>query len=80
MKKELKRIICNRIIELRKKHGLKMEQLALQSGISKGGLSEIERYKKQPQIFTITKICAGLGITLQEFFSYKEINKFTDQL
>ena len=42
------RIICQRILNLRVKLGLTQEQLAYQSGISKGGLSEIERNMKEP--------------------------------
>ncbi len=75
-----KKIICNRIKTLRKEHNLKLEQLAYQSGISKGGLSEIERSMKEPRVFTILRICSGLGITMKEFFDFQEINDFTDSL
>ncbi len=71
-------IICQRILTLRKRRGLTLEQLAYQSGISKGGLSEIERNMKEPRAFTILKICSGLGITMKEFFDFKEINDFMD--
>lgn len=74
--KILNQIICNRIKTLRLDSGLNMEQLAYQSGISKGGLSEIERNMKEPKIFTVLKICAGLNITLKQFFDFKEINDF----
>lgn len=49
-----KKIICNRIISLRRKHNLNQEQLAYQSGISKGGLNEIEKYLKIPLIYNIS--------------------------
>ena len=75
-----KKIICNRIISLRHKHNLKQEQLAYQSGISKGGLNEIEKYLKTPLIYTIAKICSGLGITMDEFFKFKEIKDYVDKL
>ena len=75
--KDFNKIICNRISELRKKQGLKIEQLAYQSGISKGGLSEIERCMKEPRILTIFKLCCGLGITTKEFFDFKEIDNFS---
>ena len=52
------------------------EQLAYQSGISKGGLSEIERNMKEPRTYTILRICAGLGITMKEFFDFQEIDNF----
>lgn len=76
----LKKIICSRIVFLRKEHKLKLEQLAYQSGISKGGLSEIERNMKEPKISTILKICSGLNITIKDFFDYKAIEQYRNQL
>ena len=78
--KEFNNILCKRIAILRKSNNLTIEKLAYQSGISKGGLSEIERGKKSPMPLTILKICAGLGITMKDFFDYKEINDFQNQL
>lgn len=77
---EFNKIVCQRILFLRKKNNLTIEQLAYQSGISKGGLSEIERNKKEPRAYTILKICTGLGITISEFFNFQEINDFADLL
>ena len=77
---EFNKILCTRIVDLRNKHGLKMEQLAYCSGISKGGLSEIERNMKEPRVYTILKICSGLGIKLKDFFDFDEINDFADKL
>lgn len=57
-----------------------LEQLAYQSGISKGGLSEIERNMKEPRAYTILKICNGLGITIAEFFQFETINNFASKL
>ena len=59
---------------------LTIEKLAYQSGISKGGLSEIERNKKEPRAYTILKICSGLGITMKDFFDFEEINTFLSSL
>lgn len=73
-------IICKRITDLRKSKNLTIEKLAYQSGISKGGLSEIEKGKKSPMPLTILKICSGLGITIKDFFDYEEINEFQNQL
>ena len=74
------KIICQRIADLRKQHNLTLEQLAYQNGISKGGLSEIERNMKEPRAYTIIKICTGLGITMKDFFDFKEINDFMNEL
>lgn len=57
-----------------------LEQLAYQSDISKGGLSEIERNMKEPRAYTILKICNGLGITIAEFFQFETINNFASKL
>jgi transcriptional regulator with XRE-family HTH domain len=68
--KDLEKKIGNRIKELREKQGLTMEKLAYESGVSKGGLSEIERGMKEPRISTILCICNNLEISMSEFFSY----------
>ena len=78
--KEFSNILCKRIQTLRIKHGYTMEQLAYQSGISKGGLSEIERCMKEPMPLTILKICIGLNITMKEFFDFKEMEEFATKL
>ncbi len=57
-----------------------LEQLAYRSGISKGGLSEIERNMKEPRAYTILKLCSGLGISMKEFFDFDEINEFMNLL
>ena len=77
---DFNKIISKRIVELRLAHNLKIEQLAYQSGISKGGLSEIERNMKEPRALTIAKICSGLGITIKEFYDFEEMNKFIESL
>lgn len=74
------KLICQRIRFLRKEKGLKLEQLAYQCGISKGGLSEIERNLKEPRAFTILKICAGLNISMKDFFNFEDLEKFKDSL
>ena len=74
--KEFNNILFNRITILRKESNLTIEKLAYQSGISKSGLSEIERGKKSPMPLTILKICTGLGITMKDFFDYEDINNF----
>ncbi|MBR1753235.1 helix-turn-helix transcriptional regulator [bacterium] len=77
---EFNKLICQRIAQLRKERGITLEKLAYQSGISKGGLSEIERNMKEPRAFTILKICAGLNITMSEFFGFDELESFKESL
>ena len=78
--KTFNKLICQRIHSLRKENGMNLEQLAYRSGISKGGLSEIERNLKEPRAFTILKICAGLNISMQDFFNFKELEDFRNLL
>ena len=66
--KNLNKKIGQRIKELRKKQGITMEKLAYESGISKGGLSELERGMKEPRISTLVKIVENLDVSLSEFF------------
>ena len=76
---ELSKILCKRISDLITSNGLTAEQLAYQSGISKGGLSEIVRELKEPSNYTISKICIALNITMDEFFNFKELKDFIKQ-
>ena len=78
--KNFNELICQRIHSLRKEKGLNLEQLAYQSGISKGGLSEIERNLKEPRAFTILKICAGLNIPMKDFFDFEDLENFKNLL
>ena len=64
---ELSRIICKRILDLQTENNLTIEQLAYQSGISKGGLSEIVRNLKEPTNYTISKIIRN-EIIISSFF------------
>ena len=77
---DFNKIICQRILALRKDRKITLEKLAYQSGISKGGLSEIERNMKEPRAYTILKICSGLGISMKEFFDFPEIENFANNL
>lgn len=62
--------IGKRITELRKDKGKTLEKLAYESGISKGGLSEIERGLREAKVSTIEKICETFEIQLNEFFTF----------
>ncbi len=68
--KKLYKQIGERIRTLREMRGLTMEKLAYESGISKGGLSEIERGMKEPRISTLVKICETLEISMKDFFDF----------
>ncbi len=54
-----------RILEVRKKKGITLDELSLRMRISKGNLSDIERGKRDPRYQTLKAIAEGLGLKLQ---------------
>lgn len=61
--------ILERILKERMKRNWSEYQLAQNSGITQSTISTWYRKNMQPSISSLEKICAGLGITLAEFFS-----------
>lgn len=61
--------IGSRIRQIRKVKKSKLSDLAHSADISRVYLSDIERNRKMPPIPTLDRICAGLGITLADFFA-----------
>ena len=57
-----------RIRYLRKQKGLYQEDLALESGINKNYLSDLERGSRNPTIKVMEKISIALGVSLSELF------------
>ena len=64
---QIERIIGQRIRAFRKAHGLNLEELARESGISKGLLSKIENAKVSSPISTYSNIAAALGVNFSDF-------------
>ncbi|QDR80570.1 helix-turn-helix domain-containing protein [Sporomusa termitida] len=64
--------ITKRIIELRELKGYSTNKLAAIAGLSQGFVRQIELGEKQPTVDSMSKICAGLGISLSDFFSDEE--------
>lgn len=61
--------VLDRIEELCKKKGFSHYRLAMRSGVHQSSLSTMFNRKSTPNVFTLQRICDGLGITLAEFFS-----------
>lgn len=57
-----------RIRYLRKKKGLSQENLALDSGINKNYLSDLERGMRNPTVNILEKLAVTLGVSLSELF------------
>lgn len=60
-----------RIQELRKERlNLSQSEFARKLGCDRTFLSRVERGVQNITLETLDKICAGLGITIKEFFNY----------
>lgn len=59
---------------------ISLYKLAQNAGISQSTLSNLINRGNDPSIFTLKKICEGLGISLSEFFFIMEEHLFSDCL
>ena len=55
-----------RIRYLRKQKGMSQEDLALESGVNKNYLSDLERGERNPTLKVLDKLASSLGVTLSE--------------
>ena len=55
-----------RIVYLRKQIGWSQEDLALEAGINKNYLSDLERGRRNPTLRVLEKIAIALGIDVSE--------------
>ena len=62
-----------RIVYLRKQKGLSQEDLALEAGINKNYLSDLERGRRNPSLLIIEKIAIALEIDLETLFKGIEL-------
>ena len=63
-----------RIKELMDERGFTQYRLSKTSGIPYSSINSLFSKNNNPSISTLEKICAGLGITLSEFFADYESN------
>ena len=68
--------ILAKIDEYRERRGWTLYRLAKESGMQYSSLHSMFEKNTQPTIPTLTKICAGLGISLEEFFSEEMVTDF----
>lgn len=59
-------VLCKRVMELRKKNKLTLEQLAAASGVSRSMLSQIERGQANPTLAVTFRIAQAFGISIGE--------------
>lgn len=75
-KKQVQDILINRIKKLCKEKKMSYYKLSYKSTIPMTTLGHImDGSTQNPGIFTIMKICDGLGITMKEFFDTAEFDE-----
>lgn len=57
-----------RVAYLRKERKKSQLDLALDAGVAKNYISDVENGRRNPSILVLGKIAKGLGITLEELF------------
>lgn len=67
--------IGEKIRQMRVRHGLTQEELALRCDLSKGFISQVERDLASPSIATLKDILECLGTDLRGFFNEREAEK-----
>lgn len=76
MKKEVQKMLTGRIDQLCKEKGLSYYTLSYKATIPMTTLIHImEGTTQNPGVFTIMKICDGLGVSLKEFFDTPEFEE-----
>ncbi len=63
-------LIGKRIKKLRQENKMSQEQLALEAGIDRSYVGQIERFEKNVTVVTLQKIAKSLGLTLNEFLDF----------
>ena len=61
--------------KLRMEKGVSQEEFALNIGLHRTYISQLERGLKSPSLRTMEKICAELDVTLVEFMQHMEHGK-----
>lgn len=69
---DLEHRVATRLRQLRADHGLTLDELAKQSGVSRSMISLIERAESSPTASVLDKLAASLGVTLAALFAEQE--------
>lgn len=70
-----KKSVPNRITELCQQKGWSYYKLAQEAGFQQANLNSILKGKNLPTLYTISKICEALDISLSDFFSSDTFEK-----
>ena len=77
---DTKKLLGKRIKELRKKKGLKQEQLAELVGLEPTSICNIENAYNYPTFQNLEKIAKALGVSLVEIFKFEHHKENEDLL
>ena len=76
MTENVKELLISRIDNLCKENGMTYYNLSYKSTLPLSTLIHImDGSTQNPGVFTIMKICDGLGVTMKEFFDTKEFEE-----
>ena len=64
----IRKILGERIRQLRNKHGVRQEKFALQIGMDRTYFASVERGKRNISLLNIKKIADGFNISIAELF------------
>ncbi len=64
--------MVNRVKDLRVAAGLRQEDLAASTGVSRQTIISIERGRYNPSLELAWKLARRLGVTIEELFSFTE--------
>ena len=74
----MKNMYIRRIEEIRDGYGFKNEKMAKLCGMEPKYLRKMIRNDTYPRVDTIEKICEGMNISLQQFYSSAIFGKYTE--
>ncbi|WP_286910961.1 helix-turn-helix transcriptional regulator [Clostridium sp. UBA1652] len=64
-----------RIQELRKKHKMSQEELAMAVGVTRQTITSLEGEKYTASLILAYKIAKNFGLTIQEVFDFSEVEE-----
>ncbi len=77
----VKDVVANRFVELCKERNIKINELAIISGVTPStAYSMMDKRRRDISIITIKKFCDGLDVTLGEFFSTPEFDNLDQEI
>lgn len=72
LKLEVRQFVKNRLEELRKKKGLKQEELASELEVSRQTVGSLENGRYNPSIILAFKIAKFFNLKIEDIFIYEE--------